>query len=304
MRVRCAANLVAVPPTPPQAEVILGIGKNKRQQEFLGDSYALAKKGLLSDINFLNKLLHFSEFEKDMMNDETIELLSPYMDIEEFLPAVARNASKAAEGLCTWVRAMVQYHHASKVVKPKLEALNLAEERLQAAELELQKATDKLNKCKAVLDKLQAEFEAQMADKTRIEENAARTRNKMQQATALIGGLAGERKRWTNDSNEFADRKRRLPGDCALACAFVRYVWRWWWWSLWVVVGCCGLSIMGCVVWLLVGCCWVLWAVHGMCGMSGVCVCVCVCWTWGYVVWGVWVCRSSWCCELPLLWLG
>ena len=204
-------------------EVILGIGKQKRAQEFLADSYAMAKKGILSDINFLKSLLYFSEFEKDMMNDETIELLAPYMEVEEFLPAVARNASKAAEGLCTWVRAMVQYHHASKVVKPKLEALNLAEGRLQAAELQLQKATDKLTKCKAVLDKLQAAFEAQMADKTAIEENAARTRSKMQQATALIDGLAGERKRWTNDSREFADRKRRLPGDCALACAFVSY---------------------------------------------------------------------------------
>ena len=33
------------------------------------------------------------------MNDETIELLSPYLELEGFSPIVARNASKAAEGL-------------------------------------------------------------------------------------------------------------------------------------------------------------------------------------------------------------
>lgn len=43
------------------------------------------------------------------------------------------------------------------------------------------------------------------------------------QATALIVGLAGERTRWTEDSRKFADTKRRLVGDVALACAFVGY---------------------------------------------------------------------------------
>jgi hypothetical protein len=46
-----------------------------------------------------------------------------------FNPFAARNASKAAEGLCTWTRAMIDYNDASKIVKPKLEALRLAEAR-------------------------------------------------------------------------------------------------------------------------------------------------------------------------------
>ena len=45
----------------------------------------------------------------------------------------------------------------------------------------------------------------------------------MQQASDLIGGLAGERVRWTDDANNFADLKKRLVGDCAVACAFVSY---------------------------------------------------------------------------------
>lgn len=46
---------------------------------------------------------------------------------------VAKNASAAAEGLCTWVQAMKFYHEASKIVKPKLEALAVAEGQMDAA---------------------------------------------------------------------------------------------------------------------------------------------------------------------------
>ena len=38
----------------------------------------------------------------------------------------------------------------------------------------------------------------------------------MQQATDLIGGLAGERKRWTEDSAKFDATKTALVGDVAV----------------------------------------------------------------------------------------
>merc|ERR1711865_1247727 len=57
----------------------------------------------------------------------------------------------------------------------------------------------------------------------RIEDGANALARKMQQASDLIGGLAGERIRWTEDANNFADLKKRLVGDCAVACAFVSY---------------------------------------------------------------------------------
>ncbi|CAN0509118.1 unnamed protein product, partial [Ectocarpus sp. 12 AP-2014] len=107
--------------------------------------------------------------------------------------------------------------------KPKLEALRIAEVKLQDAQKELEEAESKLQNCQDVLTKLQTKFETQMAKKRAIEENAARTRSRMEQATALIVGLGGERTRWTEDSRKFADTKRRLVGDVALSCAFVGY---------------------------------------------------------------------------------
>jgi dynein heavy chain len=101
--------------------VVLGMGRAKQSTEFLCDSYSLAKvrrvihtrsllyvesvshagcgggvqRGILQDINFLRILTRFSEHEKDCLNDETIELIAPYLELEDFDPFIARNASRA-----------------------------------------------------------------------------------------------------------------------------------------------------------------------------------------------------------------
>ncbi len=178
---------------------------------------------MMSNPNFLNQLVEFGNVGKDYMNDETIEFLSVYIDIEQFNPAVAKNASVAAEGLCTYVRAMKFYHEASKVVKPKMEALAIAEAQMEAANKALAAAETRLQACNEKLADLQNMFDAQMSKKKSIEDGAMALQKKMSQASALINGLAGERTRWTDDAATFSDQKKRLVGDCAIGCAFVSY---------------------------------------------------------------------------------
>ncbi|GMF34281.1 unnamed protein product [Phytophthora fragariaefolia] len=206
-----------------RAPVTLGVGKEKHTCDFLLDSFQIAKSGMLADTRFLQNIFYFSKYQKDQMNDETLELMAPYMELSGFSAPVAKNASKAAEGLFCWVKAMSMYHEASKVVKPKLEALRIAEGKFEAAQARLQSSEDKLQKCQNVLTRLQEDFQTQMAEKTRVEAFAQATKRKMEQATALIGGLGGEKVRWTEDSNRFVERKQHLVGDCALAAAFLCY---------------------------------------------------------------------------------
>eukprot|EP00937_MAST-01D_sp_MAST-1D-sp2_P000239 g239.t1 len=203
--------------------VTLGIGKEKETFDFILDSFPLAKAGMLARSDFLQVLFAFSANDKDKINDETIEFMQPYISLKDFIPQVAKNASKAAEGLCSWVLAMVEYTAVAKVVRPKLEALAQAEGRLEAAQLKLDKANESMQKCQATLNELQKDFEEQMAGKAKIEANAQATRDKMTQATDLINGLGGERARWMDDQKLFASQKTKLPGDCAVACAFLAY---------------------------------------------------------------------------------
>ena len=195
----------------------------KQDINFYEPSFRPHGVALMNKADFLNQVIEFGTNGKDLINEETIEFLSTLVDLEVFTSAGAKNASKAAEGLCTWVRAMKFYHEASKIVKPKLEALSIAEANLEAANKALAGAEARLAACQARLDELQAMFDTQMAEKRRIEDGAMALQRKMVMASQLIGGLAGERVRWTEDSNNFSDTKRRLVGDCAAACAFICY---------------------------------------------------------------------------------
>eukprot|EP01033_Poteriospumella_lacustris_P002475 gene2475-1807_t len=195
----------------------------KQEIKFFESSFRPYGASMINRADFLNSIFDFGQNGKDKINEETIELLSVYVDLEVFNADVAKNASAAAKGLCTWVRAMKFYHEASKIVKPKLEALSIAEANLEAANKALAAAEQRLEACQARLNELQVMFDTQMAEKRRIEEGALALKKKMDMASQLIGGLAGERVRWTEDSNNFSDMKRRLVGDCAAACAFVSY---------------------------------------------------------------------------------
>ena len=201
----------------------------KEDVPFFETSFKFSAMKMLSQAAFLGDLQEFGRTGKDLMNEETIELLFPYLDLsmEEnggyFTPKVAKSASNAAEGLCIFVSAMKDYFYASRIVKPKLEALGLAEANLEEAAKKLKEAEARLKVCQDKLDELQSIFEKKTAEKKLIEDNAAALQKKMSQASDLIGGLSGEQQRWSNDAQEFAQTKLRLVGDCAVACAFVSY---------------------------------------------------------------------------------
>lgn len=212
--------LFKLPLNPPRAAKL---NVAKQDINFIEPSFRPHGVAVMNQADFLKQVVDFGEMGKDKINEETIELMCPYIDLEGFTPAVAKNASKAAEGLCTWVRAMKFYHEASKIVKPKLEALSIAEANLEAANKALGAAEARLESCQARLSELQAMFDTQMAEKKRIEDGALALQRKMVMASQLINGLAGERIRWTEDSNNFSEMKRRLVGDCAVSCAFTCY---------------------------------------------------------------------------------
>lgn len=67
------------------------------------------------------------------MNPKIVaEIKKDYVENPDFNPEIIAKASKAAEGMCRWIFAMITYDRVAKVVAPKKAALAEAEEKLNA----------------------------------------------------------------------------------------------------------------------------------------------------------------------------
>ena len=91
-----------------RAQITLGVGKDKKTFMFLKDSYKIVQAGILTDTRFLQSIIQFSKVsispcihtvtafiltyhvvvetkvEKDFINDETVELMTPYLALDGF----------------------------------------------------------------------------------------------------------------------------------------------------------------------------------------------------------------------------
>jgi dynein heavy chain len=208
----------------------------KVEADFIADSYDEFAKKELMDINFLNGILDFATNDKDNINDETCELLAPYLRYDPDPvknwspwnfpvcdPELAGKASGAAAGLCKFVGAMVQYHEAAKIVKPKMDALKVAEASLSKAMAMLHSAEAELNAVLAEVAELDAELQRAQGIMDALKASKDAMQKKMDAANRLLAGLSGENTRWTEDAKNFALRRKRLIGDISCVCAFVVY---------------------------------------------------------------------------------
>lgn len=88
-------------------------------------------------------------YDKDNISQALVDTLKPIINSEEYEDGKLANASKAAHGLAKWVRAMVQYDDAMKVVKPKQAELKVAKDSAAEAQASLDKAMEGLAKIEA-----------------------------------------------------------------------------------------------------------------------------------------------------------
>ncbi|XP_071801151.1 dynein axonemal heavy chain 5-like isoform X2 [Asterias amurensis] len=175
---------------------------------------------LMGGSTFLKDLLSFS---KDSINGETVELLQPYLSMDDYNLESAKKSCGDVAGLCAWTQAMSFFFGINKEVLPLKANLTIQEARLNKAMASLSEAQDQLDEKQKELDVVQAMYDAAISEKQTLLDDAESCRRKMTNATTLIEGLGGEKVRWTEASKRFQDQINRLVGDVLLATGFLSY---------------------------------------------------------------------------------
>ncbi|XP_042559183.1 dynein axonemal heavy chain 3 isoform X2 [Clupea harengus] len=192
-------------------------GSGKMIEDYWGNS-----KKLLSDLHFLDNL---KAFDRDNIPPANIKRIrEKFVDHPDFLPALIKNVSSACEGLCKWVRAMEVYERVAKLVAPKKERLLGAESELA---IQMETLGVKRAELKEVEDRLQAlnnTFEAMCQKKEDLEDNIELCSQKLIRAEKLIGGLGGEKDRWTEAAHNLGIKYTNLTGDVLLSSGTVSYL--------------------------------------------------------------------------------
>ncbi|CAH3041642.1 unnamed protein product [Pocillopora meandrina] len=174
----------------------------------------------MSQSNFLQSL---QAFPKDTINDEMVELLAPYLEMEDYNMETAKRVCGDVAGLCSWTNAMSTFFGINKEVLPLKANLTIQEAKLSVAQNDLNVAQAQLDAKQAELDKVQALYDKAVQEKQDLLDDAETCRRKMLAASTLIGGLGGEKERWTEQSKEFEAQIGRLVGDVLLCTGFLSY---------------------------------------------------------------------------------
>ncbi len=100
-------------------------------------------------------------------------------------------------GLLSWTKSMSIFFGVNKEVLPLKANLAMQEGRLKQATSDLARLENELVEKKNELDVVKREYDAALAKTTQLQNDADACRRKMSTAMALIDGLSGENKRWT-----------------------------------------------------------------------------------------------------------
>ncbi|KAK4876149.1 hypothetical protein RN001_012571 [Aquatica leii] len=179
-------------------------------------------KRLLGDMNFLQSL---KDYDKDHIKPEIMQKIrKEYLPHPDFKPAIVAKASSAAEGLCKWIIAMDMYDKVAKVVGPKKAKLEEAEREYAATMSILMAKKEQVAKLNQKLADLNQLLEEATAKKQDLQDRVNLCGDKLVRANQLIGGLGGEKTRWTAAANNLQLQYECVAGDILISCGMIAYL--------------------------------------------------------------------------------
>jgi dynein heavy chain len=130
-------------------------------------------------------------------------------------------------GLCKWVIAISEYDKVAKVVAPRKQALAKAEADFSVAMAALDVKKTQLHEVQAKLTRLEAVLDQNRKRYALLQADVELCQMKLKRAEELIGGLGGERTRWSAIAKELGEKYFTLTGDksflilnvlCVISC--------------------------------------------------------------------------------------
>eukprot|EP00494_Astrolonche_serrata_P032340 UN32609 len=123
-----------------------------------------------------------------------------------------------------WCHAMYTYYNVARDVEPKRKRLAEATETLTRVQGELKESQAKL---KAVLDRLallEKKFNDAVAKKEALADQVEQCSVKLERADKLIGGLGGEKKRWSESVATYNEQLENVVGDVVVSSGAIAYL--------------------------------------------------------------------------------
>jgi len=205
---------------------LLGVAPVKKKDpqtlKKFDDYWEAAQKTILSDAKkFLETLV---TFDKDSMTEKMIKKIDPYIKDPAYTVEEIEKASKACRAICMWSHAMHTYYFVARDVEPKRQKLAQATATLEVVNKQLNDAKASLQRVMDKLAELQSKYDAAVAEKERLAHEVKMCSVKLERAEKLIGGLGGEKIRWTQSVENLNQQLENVTGDVVLSSGAIAYV--------------------------------------------------------------------------------
>ena len=195
----------------------------------------IASTGYGSFFDTIAEWQHKLEGNKLNINDETLELVRPFLDAktvdpktQQEIPLFSEEAANkiggdACKRLAAFCASISDFVIAVRDVIPKQQKVELMSKKYEEAMKILGVQQEKKREVLEEKRKLEESLAEVRAKKDAQQEILNKMAKRVNSAKQLIESLKGEKVRWTEDSKQFDQEKKQLLGDAAICAAFIAY---------------------------------------------------------------------------------
>jgi dynein heavy chain len=131
--------------------------------------------------------------------------------------------SEVAKGLKTWAGALLQFIQIYRVVKPKMEDLEVANKKLAIVEADLAEKSQNLRSVEKKLSDLKKTFDEKNKELKKLNTDIENIKIKSKRAVRLVDGLKDEGKRWKESIKILEEEEKSLLANVVISASIVSY---------------------------------------------------------------------------------